>query len=428
MTRTLTKLKELTSLDVEDLQLATSDEPPSMQLRLLEAAARQTLNGEVKGLEALKSLEIVQTVLSGAYVLLPERQLVELLHSIVQFSDLEKSKDLKERSAMIASLLLNRMRSARARLPAETLEILKRTEEGADSKQISGIASAMRKRIRDAVERIQAPMILRTFELPDLDISKAAKNVREDAMGDWYHDPWGWPELEWLGASGSHNVKQRLQSDKLGWIVPIDVEKREGGVRPGLVINPCDRVAYQTLVDDMVITIAGDAPDWVHGWRLSRESRNGAEYASNTSEWKRFSSRVATFGETYRYTAHLDIQSFFSTVDVDILISCIARKYRITPVIDRLEVFLREWNEKPNGSGIPQRFLASSVLAHAMLRPVDVYLERIRKRFHNQGFAVSRWMDDIWIHSNDKQGLHTTVAELEEILAQSRLSLNAAKT
>ena len=31
-----------------------------------------------------------------------------------------------------------------------------------------------------------------------IDIKQALDNCRTDIIGDWFYDPWGWPELAWI--------------------------------------------------------------------------------------------------------------------------------------------------------------------------------------------------------------------------------------
>jgi hypothetical protein len=31
-----------------------------------------------------------------------------------------------------------------------------------------------------------------------LELDRAVANCRTDIYGDWYRDPWSWPELEWI--------------------------------------------------------------------------------------------------------------------------------------------------------------------------------------------------------------------------------------
>jgi hypothetical protein len=367
-------------------------------------------------------LAIAQILLSGSYHFIDETDAIKFFRQFVELSITEESVETKDSALTIASLLLNRVRQHLGKETESISIMLNDAKRALSSARQAAVLSAMQNKVQAAKTRLEAPKS-RTFKFPDLDIARAAQNVMEDAAGDWYQDPWGWPEVNWLGRIRPNIVMERLSEDACGWSVPLDVSKRYGGVRPAIVINPLDRVAFQALVDDISIEAAADLPSWVHGWRLARSHPRKGRYESNHAEWNRFSGRVTTLCKFYKFTAHLDIRSFFATVDTSCLLSQLSRRYRKAPVIDRLESYFYAWQRRQNGTGIPQRFSASSVLAHATLRPLDAFISSL-----GSSFASSRWMDDIWIHSDNERALRTCVKEIEDVLAETRLSLNAEKT
>src|SRR5262249_7115605 len=126
-----------------------------------------------------------------------------------------------------------------------------------------------------------------TFSIPDIDIPTAVSNVLNDSRGDWYQDPWGWPELDWFHRQPKL-IFDRLTGKRCGWTAPIDVTKQGGGVRPAMILNPLDRAAFQALVDEISLEVTGWLPHWVCGWRLSRESPQKGKYLDNGVEWRSF--------------------------------------------------------------------------------------------------------------------------------------------
>jgi hypothetical protein len=414
--------------DVEEAQIAASATSPSSQRRLVAEALRQLTNREVTGAGAAKLLGISQSILGGTYQFFDEPEAVRRFEEIVAFAAGEESPEVNNRAFTVAALLLHRVRDPLRYLSDETINALRQALAGASHRQKS-VVSAILARVDAAALRLSAARSRnrRKFAVPDLDIPKAAKNVGEDVQGDWYQDPWGWPEVEWL-ARAHHKVMERLSSDRCTWTVPVDVSKRGGGVRPGMVINPLDRVAFQSLVDELSLEAAGHLPSWVHGWRLSRARAFKGAYEPNKDEWRTFARRVAALCKDFSFTAHIDIQAFFPTIDTSRLLAQLSRRYRNAAVVDRLEVYFDEWHRRQNGLGIPQRSLASSVLAHAVLRPLDLFLDQRSGGGKSSTFIATRWMDDIWLHSDSELALRTCVREIENLLADSRLSLNADKT
>ena len=54
---------------------------------------------------------------------------------------------------------------------------------------------------------------------------QAAGNVRRDLYGDWYRDPWGWPELGYIERKAPHHLTARLQQSGVRRAAPIEVAK-----------------------------------------------------------------------------------------------------------------------------------------------------------------------------------------------------------
>lgn len=423
------QLAEWLVVDIEDAQALATAGPPSSQRRVLMEALRQMLATKLAPPQATKLLGIVQAILSGSYSFLDESEAIKTFSELIDYASKENSPDLRKRALTVSALVLNRVRDGLQQVPDSTLELMKSGLGPSGQADLDSLLVTMISRIDAAAQRVRETRLAnrRAFDVPDLDVPQAAKNVRDDVYGDWYQDPWGWPEIEWLGDNW-HRVVERLRTDATDWTVPIDVNKRGGGVRPGLVINPLDRVAFQSLVDELSVEAASHLPRWVYGWRLARQGRTKGKYEPNKEEWKVFSRGVANLCKRFQFTAHLDIDSFFRTVDTSQLLSQLGRRYRNAAVLDRLEAFLHAWHQSPNGSGIPQRSLASSVLAHAVLRPLDAFLDRKSNGGSSNTFVASRWMDDIWLHSDSETDLRSTVSEIESILAEARLSLNSDKT
>jgi hypothetical protein len=416
---------QLTRLLAEDMDVVADTitaETPSSQKQLLSHSIEQVLSGSMQGRNAIKLLTIAQILLSGTHQFFNETEATALFRRFVELSAAAQLAEIKDSALTIASLLLNRARQQLSVNVDSDLTLLNEAGRSANSEHQQKVLSAMQRKAQASKARLDAQKA-RRYTIPDLNILAAAQNVMEDVAGDWYRDPWGWPEVEWLGKCQPNIVSDRLRDDACDWTIPLDVSKRDGSVRPAMLINPLDRVAFQALVDDLSLEAAGDLPSWVHGWRLQRGQPRKGVYESNYTEWSRFSGRVSTYCKLYPFTAHLDIRSFFQTVDTSRLLAQLTRRYRNEAVIDRLEAYFHAWHERQNGAGLPQRSLASSVLAHVVLRPLDAFISTLSNRL-----ISSRWMDDIWLHSHDEGVLRACLKEVEYVLAEMGLGLNAEKT
>src|SRR6266704_985692 len=114
--------------------------------------------------------------------------------------------------------------------------------------------------------------------LEALDIGLALKNCHDDLIGEWYRDPWSWPELAWVAKRRPDLLVARLNGVGIRMASPIDVAKENFGIRPALVMDPLDRLAYQALTDRMSLDLIRPLPSWVYNARLSRRTPTVGEY------------------------------------------------------------------------------------------------------------------------------------------------------
>lgn len=252
-----------------------------------------------------------------------------------------------------------------------------------------------------------------------LDYDLALKNVQTDIIGDWYRDPWGWPELKWVVKSSPSTLESRLNSEGTRLCSPIDVPKENFHFRPALVIDPIDRLCYQAIVDRLSIKLIGSLPDLVYGWRLPPNKPQLGVYARNNNQWKFFRSKLTRLSTTHTYGLKTDIVSYFASINIDNMETSIRSKTSKDAITDRLIDLIISWNEISTRSGIPQRSLASSVLANMYLKPIDDILNQ---------HSACRWMDDIWLFGNDDGFLRKTQIELQQCLSALGLYMNSAKT
>src|SRR5689334_9929186 len=91
-----------------------------------------------------------------------------------------------------------------------------------------------------------------------LNFGQATKNVRGDTIGDWYRDPWGWPEIEWVSKEAPSLLIARLNDRGAKRALALDVPKENFVLRPAMLLDPLDRIAYQALVDSLSVQLAGD--------------------------------------------------------------------------------------------------------------------------------------------------------------------------
>jgi hypothetical protein len=267
-----------------------------------------------------------------------------------------------------------------------------------------------------------------------LDIPHAAQNARGDIFGDWYRDPWTWPELDWIQtASGLSLLNQRFNSVGVAHAAKLDVPKEQFIIRPAVVFDPVDRLVYQSLVDMLSVKFIGNLPPWVYGWRLSRRNPTPGRYNRRSGEWERYRRDLLLLASSFQCALVTDVSSFFSSIPLDPLCEQIDAKGGHNAITDRLIDMLQAWGRIAGRSGLPQRCNASSVLANMYLRPLDDALRHFGRQpepieWLGHDVAATRWMDDIWLFANDPGYLRRAQVKIQVVLQDLGLQISAAKT
>ncbi len=151
-----------------------------------------------------------------------------------------------------------------------------------------------------------------------MDFSLASANVTTELFGDWYRDPWGWPEIPWLATrDGIPHLIRRLNASDVRRSSRIDVAKENFGTRPAVVLDPTDRVVYQALVDLHSVKLGAATAAFVHGWRLSRKSAVRGKWLDNGDEHERFRGQLSALSSHYDALLKTDVVSCFSSMSVD---------------------------------------------------------------------------------------------------------------
>ncbi|QXC59914.1 RNA-directed DNA polymerase [Aquihabitans sp. G128] len=269
--------------------------------------------------------------------------------------------------------------------------------------------------------------LLNWSELVDLD--RALRNVEHDAYGDWYRDPWGWPEVAWAVKHRPEIVAARLNGTGARPTLALTVPKEQFGMRPAVVLDPIDRLAGQALTDRLLPELYSDTHSWVFGWRPNRADPERGSYVKNSGEWDRYRSYLRQCSEQYEFALRADIASFFPSIDLGILGEKLRVRSRQLAPLRRLESFLHGVASQPGNAGLPQRCLSSSSLANMYLADIDAVLD-VRPEL-DETFTTNtavRWMDDYWIFSTSEAWLRSTQVALASALRADGLDLNSGKT
>lgn len=269
-----------------------------------------------------------------------------------------------------------------------------------------------------------------------VDLQQAVDNCTTDIHGDWYRDPWGWPEFNWILAVRPDLIQQNLNATGALRSSAIEVPKDRFGYRPASVLDPVDRITYQCLVDSLSQRLIGSMPPWVYGWRLSRTDPVKGLYVTSSMEWAYFRNHLHGLAVANEHAMVLDIASFFERIDPDLLGERVYSSVGGGASSRRLLSFIRGWQHNTGRSlGLPQRCSASSVLANMYLADLDNQLGSsggrgiVENQFSiGEPTAATRWMDDLWIFAPDEGFLRTQQVEIHRSARDLGLDLNSGKT
>jgi hypothetical protein len=264
---------------------------------------------------------------------------------------------------------------------------------------------------------------------------RAVGNLRLEMTGDWYRDPWGWPEYEFILHGHLDWLTKRGNARDLRRVVKIDVPKENFGIRPAVIIEPVDRLLYQYLVDTLSKHLIGDLDPWGHGWRLRRSDPVAGLYSPSDFEWEKYRGHLKNNAIFADFGLKTDITACFSSIPVDRVCEDVLRRAGDNLITQRLVVMVQSLNDIQGRRGLAQRSTASSVLA-------NMYLERLRYVLvdhiqQNSGSffwgkidraPVLRWMDDLWLFGDDEAALRALQIDLQGAAREAGLELNMGKT
>ena len=256
-----------------------------------------------------------------------------------------------------------------------------------------------------------------------LDLHAASRVASSETYGDWYRDPWGWPELspEFVSTLsvndlGLNQTGRRGLIDRPAFHV-FSFPKSFVGVRPAVIMDPRARLLFTSAALSVSTVLQRDLPDWVFGWR----QRDGV---LSTNEWDLYRESQAVIGHS-PHAAQSDITSFFSSINTERLIDILRETCGSIAPVDIVEDVLTAHSLLSSRSGLPQRSMASSLLAHVAMREVDDLLAS--EISAGRLTSARRWMDDITFEGGEPE-LYGAFVLLQEHGRKVGLEINTSKT
>jgi hypothetical protein len=270
--------------------------------------------------------------------------------------------------------------------------------------------------------------------LDALNLEQAEKNIRVEIPGDWYQDPWGWPELGFFKEKDPAAIVDNLNSTGVHAVALLDVPKENWGTRPAVIMDIADRLAYHMLTDNLSVRLIGSMSPDVYGWRLPAVNPKAGIYSHNDIQWDGYRGHLMNLADVYQVALKTDLVSFFASIPTDLAQQVIEDRCPHNNITKRLCGMIDSFGQIPNRSGLMQRSTASAVIANLYLQPLDDVLKHhsqpelklLGHKIAHRSFT--RWMDDIWLFGSDAGAARKAQMELQAAALQIGLNLNYAKT
>lgn len=270
--------------------------------------------------------------------------------------------------------------------------------------------------------------------LAALDLQQAVTNIRAEIPGDWYQDPWGWPELGFFLQKAQDRIVENLNASGTRAIALLDVPKENWGTRPAAVLDIADRLTYHALTDNLSVKMIGSMSPDAYGWRLHAVDPKPGVYSHNSKQWKGYRSHLSMLADFFSVALKSDIVSFFANIPISLVHESIMDRCPSNAVTKRLCDMIGAFDAIPNRSGLVQRSTASAVIANTYVAPLDDVLRHhslviptlfSRRKVQHRSFA--RWMDDIWLFGDDEADARRAQMDLQTAVQSLGLDLNSAK-
>lgn len=261
-----------------------------------------------------------------------------------------------------------------------------------------------------------------------LDFKEGARLFRAEVFGDWYRDPWSWPEIAWVANNPDRVPIDELVEKTRDGIVPriapefrpLNIPKSLLGHRPAVVMSTDARLLYLAAIGPGMERLQSDLPEWVFGWRF----RSPQGLVNNQAEWQSYVTAASSV-QLSDWVLQADITSFFASIPADRLVQEIFERLGNTALATITSSIINAHDNLSAHSGLPQRSWGSALLANMYLRPID---DAVNQRLRRSGISgASRWMDDILVFGAAGD-LYSLNLDLLDRARQAGLELNTSKS
>jgi hypothetical protein len=219
-------------------------------------------------------------------------------------------------------------------------------------------------------------------------------------------------------------VSQQLASGQYEPDLPIrlNVPKPRGFNRPGAILLPGDRVAYQLIADRLAPFIEASLDrDRVFNNVILSEDPEGNFFESNGDSYGTFQSAINDASKSHSHFVALDVANYYDQLPQHPLINMLhSLDTGETPIITLLEKILLAFRQNQS-TGLPQGLAPSDLLATFYLSSFDAQCEMA-------GIPSLRFVDDIYLPIDSYSESKTWLTWSIERLRRDGLYVNELKS
>lgn len=259
----------------------------------------------------------------------------------------------------------------------------------------------------------------------NLDVSRALKRIKKDVQSDFIFAP----HVSVVYQSAAEELwgllSTKLKNGDFQPTLPVTIEvpKASGFGRPGSILGPFERLAYQLTVDEIAPVAEGTLDrSQVFSHVLLEDDEDGFMFEQGTSCYLRFRNKIRDYCESgdYSHVLKADVSSYFERLYQHVLINSLNSAGCNHFLVKFLEKFLLLLTQK-DSHGIIQGLLPSDFLGNYYLCSMDA-------EHQLRGLPFTRYVDDIYIFFESLNSARIHRIELGSLLRQEGLSLNESKT
>lgn len=270
-------------------------------------------------------------------------------------------------------------------------------------------------------------MALKLIEtaVDSLDIDLGLSRIKNDLQSDFIYAPHLSAVYLLAGNELSTGLISKFKDGTFEPALPItiDVPKASGFTRPGSILLPYDRLAYQLVVDSLAVTADEHLDrDSVFSDQLLEDDPEGFMFRKTGDCYNAYKNATREHCQSgnFSFVLQTDIVSHFQNLNQHNLINLLTASGCDFDIVKFLEKLLSAFTEK-NSRGVIQGVSPSDFLGNFSLCSIDGQLSV-------NGFTFARYVDDINIFFPTERDCRAAKVKLSRWLRKEGLDLNERKT